>query len=209
MLMNLRLHEEKRRLTIMAVLIAVGKVESMKTCPVCKARCFDDMEVCFGCLHHFDANDEAGQHGPRSQVTQVLGEIFGDENEPDAPKERLSGERHEAAADASTATSMMPAASGAGSASDFDRLEQEIPLVVARRKVDSAKDDKGESPIPKAENVKAENVGKRFHAAEGCQMAVDGTAGRTIADMVMKGEYRLVISLEQIGKIEKEPTTVS
>lgn len=26
----------------------------MKTCPVCKARCFDDMEICYGCMHHFE-----------------------------------------------------------------------------------------------------------------------------------------------------------
>lgn len=25
----------------------------MKTCPICKARCFDDMEICYGCMHHF------------------------------------------------------------------------------------------------------------------------------------------------------------
>ena len=25
----------------------------MKICPVCKARCFDDMEVCYGCMHRF------------------------------------------------------------------------------------------------------------------------------------------------------------
>lgn len=25
----------------------------MKTCPVCGARCFDDMAVCYGCLHDF------------------------------------------------------------------------------------------------------------------------------------------------------------
>lgn len=29
----------------------------MKICPVCKAHCFDDMEVCYGCLHRFDADD--------------------------------------------------------------------------------------------------------------------------------------------------------
>lgn len=29
----------------------------MKRCPVCNARCFDDMKICFGCLHRFD--DEA------------------------------------------------------------------------------------------------------------------------------------------------------
>ena len=25
----------------------------MKICPVCKAACYDDMEMCFGCLHSF------------------------------------------------------------------------------------------------------------------------------------------------------------
>lgn len=36
----------------------------MKTCPVCRAVCFDDMEVCYGCLHRF-AKDE-GQTAPLS-----------------------------------------------------------------------------------------------------------------------------------------------
>lgn len=26
----------------------------MKTCPVCNAKAFDDMDVCYGCLHRFD-----------------------------------------------------------------------------------------------------------------------------------------------------------
>ena len=26
----------------------------MKTCPICNAVCFDDMDTCFGCLHRFD-----------------------------------------------------------------------------------------------------------------------------------------------------------
>ena len=25
----------------------------MKTCPVCKARCFDDMDICYGCMYRF------------------------------------------------------------------------------------------------------------------------------------------------------------
>ena len=27
----------------------------MKECPICQASCFDDMDVCFGCLHCFEA----------------------------------------------------------------------------------------------------------------------------------------------------------
>ena len=34
----------------------------MKTCPICQAVCFDDMDVCFGCLHSF-ANDVSGREG--------------------------------------------------------------------------------------------------------------------------------------------------
>ena len=30
----------------------------MKICPVCEARCFDDMEVCYGCLHRFAKEEE-------------------------------------------------------------------------------------------------------------------------------------------------------
>ena len=29
----------------------------MKVCPVCHARCFDDMETCFGCMHRFGDGD--------------------------------------------------------------------------------------------------------------------------------------------------------
>ena len=25
----------------------------MKVCPECKSRCFDDMEICYGCMHKF------------------------------------------------------------------------------------------------------------------------------------------------------------
>ncbi|MDO4889753.1 MAG: hypothetical protein Q3963_00200 [Coriobacteriaceae bacterium] len=32
----------------------------MKTCPICKARCFDDMEICYGCMHRFERGESAG-----------------------------------------------------------------------------------------------------------------------------------------------------
>lgn len=31
----------------------------MKECPVCSARCFDDMEVCYGCLFDFSREDDS------------------------------------------------------------------------------------------------------------------------------------------------------
>lgn len=30
----------------------------MKVCSVCSARCFDDMEVCYGCMHRFGKEGE-------------------------------------------------------------------------------------------------------------------------------------------------------
>ncbi len=30
----------------------------MKSCPICHMRSFDDMELCYGCLHRFTTNTE-------------------------------------------------------------------------------------------------------------------------------------------------------
>ena len=35
----------------------------MKVCPVCKARVFDDMDTCYGCLYRFDSPDAEEAHG--------------------------------------------------------------------------------------------------------------------------------------------------
>ena len=42
----------------------------MKTCPVCQALCFDDMAVCFGCMHRFE-DGEGGQPGASAQPRAV------------------------------------------------------------------------------------------------------------------------------------------
>ena len=33
----------------------------MKTCPICKARCFDDMEICYGCMHPSVSEERSGE----------------------------------------------------------------------------------------------------------------------------------------------------
>lgn len=40
----------------------------MKICPVCEARCFDDMPTCYGCMHRFAEGEgydplDGGRHG--------------------------------------------------------------------------------------------------------------------------------------------------
>lgn len=42
----------------------------MKTCPVCGARCFDDMDVCYGCMHRFGPGGAA----PAPQAATVFGQ---------------------------------------------------------------------------------------------------------------------------------------
>ena len=39
----------------------------MKTCPVCKTQVFDDMQSCFGCMHRFDDDPDAGADGARRE----------------------------------------------------------------------------------------------------------------------------------------------
>ena len=37
----------------------------MKVCPTCQSRCFDDMAVCYGCLHRF--TEKSVEDGLREQ----------------------------------------------------------------------------------------------------------------------------------------------
>lgn len=50
----------------------------MKTCPVCKARCFDDMAVCYGCLHDFSRQVPSDAHGVCSCDERRPSAGFGD-----------------------------------------------------------------------------------------------------------------------------------
>ena len=50
----------------------------MKNCPVCKARCFDDMEICYGCMHRFEQEEGNGdvpigkEAAPAGQVVEQV-----------------------------------------------------------------------------------------------------------------------------------------
>ena len=41
----------------------------MKRCPVCNARCFSDMKICYGCLHRFEEGDEVCQLAQEDEIT--------------------------------------------------------------------------------------------------------------------------------------------
>lgn len=50
----------------------------MKTCPVCKARAFDDAQVCYGCLHKFSQQEMAShQEFPAASQTVQVGNLAG------------------------------------------------------------------------------------------------------------------------------------
>ena len=70
----------------------------MKTCPVCKARTFDDAEVCYGCMHRFGSTPtevlaDAGGWEPEEGVS--LGRLAAHETKPQmespAEEERVAG----------------------------------------------------------------------------------------------------------------------
>lgn len=42
----------------------------MKTCPVCAAKAFDDVEVCYGCLHRFEEGETRARSAARSAERQ-------------------------------------------------------------------------------------------------------------------------------------------
>lgn len=57
-----------------------GLKSGIKECPVCHARCFADMDVCYGCLHVFSAEENcAAKAKIESEVRKELGEDFKDQ----------------------------------------------------------------------------------------------------------------------------------
>lgn len=42
----------------------IPEAQDFKTCPICGATCFADMDVCFGCLHHFESGDPIMDKAP-------------------------------------------------------------------------------------------------------------------------------------------------
>ena len=43
----------------------------MKVCPVCKSRCFDDMDKCYGCLHDFTKDSKNNSITQKIPVVNV------------------------------------------------------------------------------------------------------------------------------------------
>ena len=53
----------------------------MKTCPICHAVAFDDAQICYGCLHRFDA-EEAPRPAAEAQQPGSEGQRCGSEEQP-------------------------------------------------------------------------------------------------------------------------------
>lgn len=65
----------------------------MKTCPICKARCFDDMEICYGCMHPFDSEENSGEKRADAvdpiEKPQAPGNRFNEEPETRLPEDAV------------------------------------------------------------------------------------------------------------------------
>lgn len=66
----------------------------MKTCPVCGARCFDDMDVCYGCMHRFGPGGAA----PAPQAATVFGQAANPVAHQSAPSDSSASSAPNAAA---------------------------------------------------------------------------------------------------------------
>lgn len=47
----------------------------MKTCPVCQSQCFDDMDVCFGCMYRFAVDAPTPQQESASDEVRPVVEV--------------------------------------------------------------------------------------------------------------------------------------
>lgn len=81
----------------------------MKTCPICKARCFDDMEICYGCMHRFEEGPEARN--------MPLEDVVGFDEVPFRPNAR-----HAAEAEAEPPASRKGRQARKGAAPVFDEM---------------------------------------------------------------------------------------
>ncbi|MFR4999395.1 MAG: hypothetical protein ACLUCU_02805 [Slackia sp.] len=99
----------------------------MKTCPVCGARCFDDMAVCYGCLHDFS---RAMRRGDRVSCKAVRGEpCFDDALDVEEADEPARPVRLAADASASAAKERIEFDPPWFAASPHDGRSGETPLV--------------------------------------------------------------------------------
>lgn len=64
------------------------KGSEVKECPVCEATTFDDMEVCYGCLHRFDGR---GSGNPLSKAT-IGGDVLQPFDEGESGRDGDAGE---------------------------------------------------------------------------------------------------------------------
>lgn len=64
----------------------------VKTCPVCGARCFSDMDTCYNCLHSF-VHDEAKPEGaPQCRNGRFMTSTYDTERRPALDSKPLRGE---------------------------------------------------------------------------------------------------------------------
>lgn len=103
----------------------------MKTCPVCGARCFDDMAVCYGCLHDFSRPALAEKDDAVDALRGVS--RFGEALEDDCDIDDVGEGRLESASAAGTGDAPSPCAScSCGEGGQMAFMPVPMVTVVAR-----------------------------------------------------------------------------
>ncbi len=60
----------------------IGQDMVMKECPICHEFCFEDMEICFGCLHRFSEDEEVVRYREGQEVATRTGSAKLSSKEP-------------------------------------------------------------------------------------------------------------------------------
>lgn len=146
----------------------------MKQCPVCKARCFDDMEICYGCLHHFNADQHESGNGAGvgSDGEADLEEEFDIEPAPDPVGYQASALPEGSVAPSADVAASSPALQAASmpSGAPVEGVLGNVEIRTAPEKADSASNLTIRIEIPLAALPLAARCGQ---AAAVCATAVE------------------------------------
>lgn len=125
----------------------------MKTCPVCKARLFEDMDTCYGCMHRFDEDEPMHEEieEPKSPVRPRF-----DEKER-AALQALDAQKVSACEGAASESQLLDGALSNGAMPDRDALSGAMSAGAAPDSAPSPKPSVGVVPgLPSGWTVRLE-----------------------------------------------------
>ncbi len=179
----------------------------MKYCPICHAVCFDDMEVCYGCMHRFDEYAHLAQAG---LATGRIAAVPAFQGGADWTQETLAAKREGRHSPKESRGLMLPAIQLENQRPEEGRAGESLPRQSVPIEGEGGSDgglaqkaptDRGVTgaPAPPAQAIAVEASFHPRHAAPSKPPAIHGHVDQEDA---MQFEYQLVISLKPANPLE-------